>query len=228
MSKRGGSPNKSDQIYYTVRNDIVRGEYPGGTFLTEAELCTQFSVSRTPVREALIRLSQDGFVQLIPNRGAVIPHVTITDIIDILHIRAANEGLAAYLVAKNASEPAVKKLETSVAREEKLLSDDKADPLVISREDFEFHHLLADCCGNHRLAHILGIVDNQMHRFAHVSADTLALETLSISVRYHRQVLDAIRDHDSAAARHAIEEHWMAMRDGYIQRSLSGSLSALL
>ena len=146
MARKGSAPNKSNQIYCTVREDIVSGKYPGGTFLTENDLCDQFSVSRTPVREALIRLSQDRFVELIPNRGAVVPHVTITDIIDILQIRTVNEGLAAALIANSHTDLVLKKLEESIVREERLLSSEHAYSLVISREDFVFHHQLASFC----------------------------------------------------------------------------------
>lgn len=225
MAKRGGSPNKGNQIYFTVREDITTGKYSGGTFLTENELCEQFAVSRTPVREALIRLAQDGFVQLLPNRGAVVPHVTIADIIEVLQVRSVNEGLAASLVAQNHNEDLLKKLENSVLCEEKLLSAAHPDSLAISKEDFAFHSLLDNACGNSRLASILELVDNQMHRFARVSADDQAPETLSISVGFHRQALEAIRNHDAKAARRIMEEHWMAMLNGYIKRSLSGRLS---
>ena len=71
MAKQSNDANKSNQIYFTVRDEIIDGKYPGGTFLIENELCKQFAVSRTPVREALIRLAQDRFVNLIPNRGAM-------------------------------------------------------------------------------------------------------------------------------------------------------------
>lgn len=228
MARKGSVPNKSNQIYCTVREDIVSGKYPGGTFLTENELCEQFSVSRTPVREALIRLSQDRFVDLIPNRGAVVPHVTITDIIDVLQIRTVNEGLAAALIANSHTATVLKKLEDSVAREERLLAAEPVDALIVSREDFVFHHLLASFCGNTRLADVLELIDNQMHRFARISADQMAVETLSISVGFHRRALEAIRNGDADQARHIIEEHWMAMREGYVQRSLSGHLSLQL
>ena len=98
MSKKSVSPNKSNQIYRTVRDDIIHGIYPGGTFITEAALCEQFTVSRTPIREALIRLAQDRFVELIPNKGAIVPYVTINDIVEVYQLRMVNDGLAAALV----------------------------------------------------------------------------------------------------------------------------------
>lgn len=73
MAKRTSKSNKNNEIYYTIRNDIINGRYPGGTFLVEGELCEEFGVSRTPVREALIRLENDQFIKLIPNRVPMCP-----------------------------------------------------------------------------------------------------------------------------------------------------------
>lgn len=225
MARNGTGPNKSNQIYYTVREDIIDGDYPGGAFITEAALCERFSVSRTPVREALIRLSQDRFVDLIPNKGAIVPHVTINDIIEVLQVRGANEGLAAALLAERHSEELLSKLEGFICREEALLAVDGSDPLEISREDFAFHTLIMRECANRRLTEILEVTDNQMHRFARASADSYAVKTtLPRSVAYHRQALDAIRAGDADAARAAISEHWQVMLNGYVHRSLVGYL----
>ena len=229
MARRGSSPNKSNQIYYTVRDEIITGKYPGGTFIIENDLCEQFSVSRTPVREALIRLAQDQFVELIPNRGAVVPHLAITDIVDILQVRMVNEGLAAALLAQKHTDAILAKLEAPILREEQLLAADAKDSLEISREDFLFHNLLAANCGNARLRKILELIDNQSHRFSRISADSRAIDgTLTLSVHYHRQALDAIRRGDSEDARRIMEAHWQAMLNGYVQRSLDGALSLRL
>lgn len=217
--------NKSNQIYFTVRDEIVTGKYPGGTFIIESDLCEQFGVSRTPVREALIRLAQDNFLELLPNRGAFVPHVTLSDISEICQLRASNEGLAAYLMAKNPNETVLKKLEESIVREEALLADPNSNPKDISSEDFNFHILIAKNCGNTRLADILNLIENQMKRFAYLSSDRHAAEnSLRISVAAHRNTLDAIRAGDAAAAREHLSKHWWDMLDGYFQRSMVGKL----
>lgn len=225
MSKKGSPQNKSNQIYCTVREEIVTGKYPGGSFLIESDLCEQFAVSRTPVREALIRLAQDNFVELIPNRGAFVPHVTLTDISEICQLRAANESLAAFLLAKNCPPAVLAKLEESVAKEESMLGDPSANPKDISNEDFNFHIMLSKYCGNKRLSHTLNLIENQMKRFAFLSADDHAVaNTLRISVAAHRATVNAIRAGDADAARDRLAEHWWAMLDGYFQRSLTGKL----
>ena len=189
MAKKSSPQNKSNQIYCTVREEIVTGKYPGGTFLIEGDLCEQFAVSRTPVREALIRLAQDNFVELIPNRGAYVPHVTLADIAEICQLRAANEGLAAFLLTKNPNEAVIKRLEESVVREEAMLEDPNTNPKLISAEDFNFHILVAKSCGNSRLADILNLIENQMKRFAYLPQTTTPLRTLYVSALPHTKPL---------------------------------------
>lgn len=229
MARKGSGPNKSNQIYCTVREEIITGKYPGGTFLTESDLCEQFAVSRTPVREALIRLSQDRLVELIPNRGAFVPHITLKDISELCQLRAANEGLAAYLLAKNTNESIVKKLLDSVEREEQLLAAAVPDPALISKEDFIFHTLVAQNCGNKRLTETLALIDNQMKRLTFISADDYAAEnSLRASVTAHRTTAEAIRDGDAERAQDCLYHHWWGNLNGYVQRSLEGRLSLQL
>lgn len=224
MAKQSNDANKSNQIYFTVRDEIIDGKYPGGTFLIENELCKQFAVSRTPVREALIRLAQDRFVNLIPNRGAMVPYVTIDDIVELYQLRTANDGLAAFLIAQNHTDSLLNRMEESVSREERMLKEGLLSPREISHEDFVFHDLLSQNCANKRLVDILNQIDNQMHRVTRAAADHYALETLEKSVSFHRQTVEAIRGGDPAAAQAAMEAHWKEMLSGYIKRSVTGTL----
>ena len=224
MARMSADPNKSNQIYFTVRDEIISGKYPGGTFLIENDLCKQFSVSRTPVREALIRLAQDRFVNLIPNRGAMVPYVTIDDIVELYQLRTANDGLAAFLIAQNHTDSLLARMEESVSREERMLKDGNISPFEISQEDFVFHDLLSSNCANKRLIDILNQINNQMRRFTRAAADHYALETLEKSVGFHRQAVDAIRKGDPVAAQAAMEGHWKEMLSGYIKRSVTGTL----
>lgn len=217
--------NLYQDIYIRVRDDILNQKYAGGTFLSEAELCERYGVSRTPVREALIRLAQDQYIEMIPNHGALVPHLTIHDIMELCEIRAANEGMAAYLCAKRRNDEMVSLMEQSVMREEALLAEMPFNSKETSQEDFTFHRLLHSYCGNTRLNNILTLIHNQMERIVRSSADERAIDTLSVSIRYHRDTAEAIKKGDADAARDRIVAHWYAMLEGYVHRDLSGYLS---
>lgn len=226
MAKRNTKLNNA--VYYTVREDVIAGKYPGGTFITEAELCERFNVSRTPVREALIRLANERIIELIPNKGALVPHVTISDIIELCQLRIANDGMAAYLSNERQTPALLRALEESVEREERMLLTEGMDPRDISAEDFVFHDLIVKNCGNKRLIDTCALIQSEMDRIVRLSADEHAPRTLNISVQYHRMVVEAFHERDCHKSRKAIEDHWKAMEKGYIQRSLQGILSPIL
>ena len=227
MARKGTKTNKNSEIYYTLRDDIIHGKYLGGTFLVEGDLCEQFSVSRTPVREALIRLENDQFIKLIPNRGAYIPHITISDIVELYQLRKVNDGLAAYLSVERQTPKLVTALEQSVARQDALVRAG-TDPQATSEEDFVFHDLLVSQCGNQRLITIIHQIENQMKRATTLSVDQYAFETLTISLEYHKTIVTAFHENDCAKARQAIENHWTAMIEGFIRRDLQGRLPSIL
>lgn len=224
MARRRTKEHMNNQIYCTVRNDIIHGRYPGGTFLVEADLCDRFDVSRTPVREALIRLENDGFLELIPNRGAYVPHITLRDIIDIYQLRTALDSTAVQLCVHDRNPQLLAKLKESVRREEELFAKDPIDIRAISNEDYVFHSLITDYCSNKRIVAMLLNVGNQMKRIVHLSADTQAHNPLATSLSFHKKIVEAFENNDAMEARDAINAHWAAMIDGYIHRELPSLL----
>ena len=212
-------------VYFTVREDIIHGKYPGGSFITEADLCERFNVSRTPVREALILLANERILKLIPNKGAVVPHITISDIIELCQLRIACDGMAAYLSCERQTPEVLRSMDESVTREERFLQTPGTNPQLISSEDFHFHNLLVKNSKNERLIQTSALIQSEMDRFIYLAADVNAPQTtLPISLEYHKLILDAFREQDSHRARKLTEDHWKAMEKGYIDRSLSGLL----
>ena len=216
-------------VYEALKNDIINNKYEGGTFLVETQLSEEFKVSRTPVREALLRLSQEGYLEMVPNKGTYIPHITINDIVELCEIRAALEGMAAYLCASQQTEIIVKLLEESISREEAMLNDSNTLPSEISAEDLYFHQLIARGCNSNRLQKNIELIHNQMQRFLVSSADSLAAETtLNVSLGFHKKIVSAIKENDSEKAQSEMTAHWLEMGKGYIQRNLMGKLNAKL
>lgn len=220
MARVRAKEHMNNQIYSTVRDDIIDGFYPGGTFLVEADLCERFNVSRTPVREALIRLENDGFLEQIPNRGAYVPHITLQDIIDIYQLRAANDSMAVMLCVRQQDPNLLMQLKASVAREEFLFSQDPIDIRAISNEDYVFHTLISESCSNKRMVAVLRNISNMMKRIVHLSADKYAHKPLADSLAFHKRIVDAFEKNDPLEARDVMTAHWMAMIEGYIHRDL--------
>jgi DNA-binding GntR family transcriptional regulator len=96
--------NLHDDTLSALRDLIVHNELPPGTRLTEAMLSERFSVSRTPLREALKVLSSEGLVEILPNRGARVVTLTLTDIKHLFEVIGALESLAGRLACENISD----------------------------------------------------------------------------------------------------------------------------
>ncbi len=224
--KIDSAASKQNQIYDQLKEDIINGKYDGGTFLQESDLCETFGVSRTPIREALIRLSHDKYIDLIPNRGAYIPQMTINDIKDLYELRVANDGMAAFLFASRATLEIIAQMEASVAREEVFLREE--DFVSVHQEEVYFHTLYINNCGNSRLINIIDSLSNQILRIMRVSAEKRSKETLGISLMHHKELIEAIKAQDPTKARTIMEAHWEDNKQSYIRRYLEGTLSTKL
>jgi DNA-binding GntR family transcriptional regulator len=88
-------PAASERVYEHVKHGILDGHHPGGTLLTEGELAEAVGVSRTPVREALLRLAAEGLVRLYPKKGALVVPVTLDEGRELLEARSVIESWAA-------------------------------------------------------------------------------------------------------------------------------------
>ncbi|MEE2523162.1 GntR family transcriptional regulator [Pseudarthrobacter sp. J75] len=95
---------RAEQVYQLVLEGIVEGRFAQGSRLRERELSEMYQVSRIPVREAIQRLEQDGFVATFPRRGAVVRQLTLTDVNDLFDVRLCLESFAARMAAVRVSE----------------------------------------------------------------------------------------------------------------------------
>ena len=98
------------QVFTQLEEDILTGVYKSGEHLTEISLSERLGVSRTPIRSALHRLSEEGLVEIRPNRYVKVVGVTAEDLIDTYNVRMMLEGLASYLAATRMSDEDKKRL----------------------------------------------------------------------------------------------------------------------
>jgi DNA-binding GntR family transcriptional regulator len=199
---KSGRVSRVDQAYEEIRRRIVDNEYPASHQVLEHELAAQLGMSRTPVREALIRLENEKFVQIIPRHGMRVVPLSLNDLRDVYEVLTALELTAIERLAR--SEPDAGSL---AALDEAL---DDMDTALKKRDidgwvkaDERFHRMVIDLCGNARLASLAFMLWDQGHR-ARLTTVRLrpALET---SNREHRAVVDAIRrgNRGDAVAKHA-------------------------
>ncbi|MDX6240374.1 MAG: hypothetical protein QOG10_5194 [Kribbellaceae bacterium] len=190
-----------DQVLAELRRRIVDGDYAQGERLTENRLADDFGVSRNPVREALRVVETEGFVQILPRRGAVVATIDETAVRDLFAVRERLETLAAGLAAERATEQ-------DVARLRALLDQASA---ATAAKDFDrvaelnsaLHLAVIEVSGNRWLASISAAMYHHVHWVFRVGAPQRAPH----SWVEHIRVIDAIAAGDRAAATDAARQH---------------------
>ena len=177
-----------ESVYNALREDILEGRLGTGVALTECALAARLGVSRTPIRGALHRLSEEGLVSVTPNRGAVVVGVNAEDLVDIYKIRMRLEGLASKDAAARISPEEKKRLSDSVELSEFYIQ--KKDTEHLKELDTEFHRIIYKASGNRLLYKTLSELHGNITAYRKLSLSSG--DRLERSVREHRDILNAI------------------------------------
>ena len=193
-----------EEAYGALKGKILSNEFPGGYQALEEDLAVQLGMSRTPVREALIRLQNEGFVEVIPRRGMRVRPLSAQDITEIYEVLSYLEIAAVEMLARRKPGPAeIAQLEGVIADMDRALEDEDLDAWAAA--DSRFHRLLVELCGNSRLA---GIALNFLEQGNRVRMITMPLRSKPVySNVNHAAVIEAIRRGDHETAREIHRAH---------------------
>ena len=192
----------ADQVFERLEAEILSGKYQRGEVVTELQLCAELGVSRTPVREALRRLSQEHLIEDSP-RGTVVLGVVRKDFEDMCAIRLRIEGLAVRGFIDNLTEDSLRQLREAVEFQEFYLN--KSDPDHIKAMDSRFHELIYQNCGSAILCDTLSPLHKKVQKFRRLSIEQAG--RAETSVREHRAIYEAIAAKDADLAERLMNEH---------------------
>ncbi len=197
LSTPADKEGQADLAYSLLKKLIRDNDLPAGAQLLELEAAKRLGMSRTPVREAMVRLRHEGIVEIRPRHGMRVLPVSPTDMRDIYDILTSLEATAAKLVAQNGlSKRELAKLNAAVRAMDAALEAN--DLLAWASADEEFHRALVGFCGNARLIATVDQFWAQAHRARMV---TLRLRPIpTASNREHEAVVQAIAARDADAA----------------------------
>jgi DNA-binding GntR family transcriptional regulator len=194
-------------VYDQLRDDVVSGHLPPGTQLIETALADRYGTSRTPVREALRRLQQDGLVDR-GDRGLQVPDRSADELLEIYDVRIDLEGLAAAQAAKRRTPLDLTRIAHCVGAMEAV---DLTDTARMSRTNRAFHDAVWRASHNATLVILLERLQSQLSHFA---ATTFNSPGRWATVLADSQALAAlIEAQDASGARQLAESHTMASRD---------------
>lgn len=192
----------ADQVFERLEAEILSGKYQRGEVVTELQLCAELGVSRTPVREALRRLSQEHLIEDSP-RGTVVLGVVRKDFEDMCAIRLRIEGLAVRGFIDNLTEDSLRQLREAVEFQEFYLN--KSDPDHIKAMDSRFHELIYQNCGSAILCDTLSPLHKKVQKFRRLSIEQAG--RAETSVKEHRAIYEAIAAKDADLAERLMNEH---------------------
>jgi DNA-binding GntR family transcriptional regulator len=191
-------------VYDTIREAIQTGRYTPGQRLVADELAQELGTSRMPIREALRRLEVAGLVSIAPHRGAVVSELSAQEIVEIYHIRAVLEGLAARLAATRLTPASTARLRAFIEEMEEAATTG-ADLEQILRINREFHIAIWQLAQAPRLQEILENLYDASNRYRNIS--TALPGRLAQVFQEHRQIVQALAAGASAEAERFANEH---------------------
>ncbi|MBB3235842.1 GntR family transcriptional regulator [Phyllobacterium endophyticum] len=210
MGSRGvpaGRMTTATAIYRELHAAIVAMEMTPGTALNEKVLTERFGVSRTPVREALIRLVEDGLVDVFPQSGTFVARIPVALIPEAVVIRQALEGATVERAAAIATPKDVEWLDEILARQRFLA--DRQNMSAFHEADEAFHEAIAGVSGHPGIWHYLKPVKVQIDRARRMTLPGLGRMEQVLSE--HQVIRDAIGAHDVPAACAAMKQHLNAV-----------------
>jgi len=204
-----------DKAYEVVKRAIVQGRLKPGERLVETRIAETLNISRTPLREAILRLEAEGFVQRLPSGGVRVGPSSETEIRELFAVRSVLEGLAAREAAERLSDAQLQRL-AGLIQQIAEADGSAPDVLQIARLGEEFHRIILEASGNRKCAGLLRVLRDHIDRYRFL---TIAIPGRGrAAASEHEAVLNALRTRHPEAAELAMRAHvweagkWMMRR----------------
>ena len=190
-----------ESAYVQLRAEILNCELPPGAEIREAELATRLQVSKSPVRDALMRLEREGLVITMPRQGYRVAPISLTDVQDMFHLRAALERACMERIVRQASDAQLATLEPFRRFDPDLWQGGFVE------YNKTFHRTLAELATNIRMRDQLGDLIDQMERAVRVSVSNAKKGNPDSLVEEHCQIIDALQERKLKRAERLAEHH---------------------
>ena len=204
MSQGQSSPSSAERAYDALRARILDGEVPPGTMLGESGLAAELGMSRTPVRAALSRLQDEGWIAIYPRRGALVRGLGQRAVGELAEARVLLETSGERAATAAARVEIVPRLEELIATHRRALA--AGDLPLLVRTLQSFHRCFVEAGGNRVLLELYGRLADR-HRFALSSAGASLFDRGEDAISEHVLLLECFRDGDSAGFERTLRAH---------------------
>lgn len=193
----------SEDIADSIRTAIIKGKFRPGEKISEGELADSMGISRTPLREAFRKLENEGFIEIIPRKGAVVTGINSDEAFQLYEIKSTLEGLAARLATPHMTGKDIEKLEKISVELENLQAEDDIDGYY--RTHCRFHEVFVKLSGNSRLIQMISNLNDHFKRFGAVSL-TFPGQFAEVA-RQHGEIIEAFRNRDEKSIEAKVREN---------------------
>jgi DNA-binding GntR family transcriptional regulator len=201
---------KLNEMYTTLFDRIIKNKFAPNTWLREDELAEEFKVSRTPVRDVLRLLEQDGLVEIIPKRGARVYAFTVDDLEDIFEIRRVLESLALEYAVPALSIHGLMEIRGLIEE-----TKDSSDFQKLAEVDTKLHQYFIDSSNRRRLINMLNQLTRLLQSFRELGFKNE--EVRKSTYEEHLRLIDAIYIRDISEAKKILEDHIRASKIRILQ-----------
>ncbi len=191
------------QVYSTLRDAIVAGSFAPGQQLSENELAARLGISRTPIREALVRLRDERLVEIVPQLGTFVTRISVSAIHDAQFVREALECAAVRLGAQRADDEDIAALRAIVRRQEETQDSHDFDRFYVL--DDELHRALCDLSGHGIAWSLSQRANGHLNRIRRLSLPLPAY--IGEMIQEHSAVIDAVERRDPELADEKLRHH---------------------
>ncbi|SRR5690606_28042644 len=207
--------NQAQRAYRHLRQKLLEGSVSPGSRLSYSSIGREIGVSATPVREAVGQLASEGFVELVPQLGAIVRSLTREEAIELYELREALECFAIQRTAERAGEPLLSELQENLRASaglvaklrrsgRKAAAKSLADPFHAL--DLSFHMILLEAAGNRRMLKVVGD-SHILARIFQADRHAFRLDILETTLTEHEAIATALRRRDAGAAEEAMRRH---------------------
>lgn len=192
-----------EKILENIRDAIVSGSLKAGSRVSEPELAERYGISRTPIREAFRQLESEGYLTVIPRRGAVVREFSQKDVEEFYAIKSILEGYAARRACDKLTEKELDRLESINSRLSELA--DNNDIKTFFKVHSDFHDLFIKAADNDKLREL---ISNLVTHFQRLRLMSLSIPgRMKISVQEHDKIIEAFRKKDGACAEKLVRKN---------------------
>ncbi len=205
----------ADKTFIQLRQDIVEGEIPSGSKLSETELSTKYGVSRAIVREAINRLESCRIVERKANVGARVVALTAEGLVDLYQVRESLEGMAARLAAKNMTDEEIADLNSLLNSQFKKVKSDES--YYQEAGDVDFHYRIIVGSKN---SHLISMLINGIYHLVRMYRVQLGMAGPRVTTAFdeHRHIVQAISNRDEELAEMLMRRHILYSKNNVEQK----------